>query len=99
MKSSAAALLLLLVVSHDPRRPRFVFRTVSAGASHTCGIAAGGAGHLAFVSLSAGDGFTCGITDAGMAYCWGRNTYGQLGSFAPLRTEVPIPVVAGGVAF
>ena len=72
---------------------------MSAGASHTCGIAAGGAGHLAFVSLSAGDGFTCGITDAGMAYCWGRNTYGQLGSFAPLRTEVPIPVVAGGVAF
>ena len=69
MKSSAAALLLLLVVSHDPARPRLVFRTVSAGASHTCGIASGG-----------------------VAYCWGDNTAGELGTGDGLSHTRPAAV-------
>ena len=126
VKWSGAFLALVSVAGHFAARPKLAFRSVSAGASHTCGIAAGGlaycwgdntagelgtadgrqhfrptavTGRLTFASVSAGDGFTCGITDAGTAYCWGRNTYGQLGSVAPLRTEVPTPVVARGVAF
>ena len=34
---------------------------------------------LKFKSVSAGGLSTCGITDAGVAYCWGRNNFGQLG--------------------
>jgi alpha-tubulin suppressor-like RCC1 family protein len=45
MRWSAPALLLLSVVGHHPRRPRLAFRTVSAGASHTCRVAAGGAAY------------------------------------------------------
>jgi alpha-tubulin suppressor-like RCC1 family protein len=33
---------------------------------------------LTFVQVSAG-GPTCGLTVAGFAYCWGANSYGQLG--------------------
>jgi alpha-tubulin suppressor-like RCC1 family protein len=37
------------------------------------------AGGLRFGSLKAGQQVTCGITTEGWAYCWGRNTGGQLG--------------------
>jgi alpha-tubulin suppressor-like RCC1 family protein len=33
-------------------------------------------------SLSAGHSFTCGITGAGTAYCWGDDTFGELGRVA-----------------
>ena len=32
-----------------------------------------------FTSLVAGTAHTCGLTAGGTAYCWGANTYGQLG--------------------
>ena len=35
---------------------------------------------LAFRSISAGDKHACGITTAGVAYCWGWNGRGQLGT-------------------
>jgi len=34
----------------------------------------------AFTSLSAGDTHTCGVTLDEVAYCWGNNIFGQLGS-------------------
>jgi alpha-tubulin suppressor-like RCC1 family protein len=51
------------------------------------------AGGLRFKSLSAGRGpggsHTCGVTQTGLAYCWGSNSVGQLGSgfFGGLSVE------------
>ena len=36
-------------------------------------------GGLRFTSLTAGSAYTCGLIVGGAAYCWGLNTYGQLG--------------------
>ena len=85
------------------------FRTVSAGANHTCGITTSNAvycwganaygelgngthgstvsepvlvlGGLSFRSVSAGTGaLTCGVTTNNVAYCWGANYVGALGT-------------------
>ncbi len=42
-------------------------------------------------SVSAGEGHTCGIRAPGTLWCWGRNTYGQLGlgTDVPIQTRVP----------
>ena len=36
-------------------------------------------GSLTFTTLAAGKYHTCGITTSGEAYCWGYNSYGQIG--------------------
>jgi alpha-tubulin suppressor-like RCC1 family protein len=55
------------------------------------------AGGLRFRSVSAGLDSTCGVTVDGDAYCWGGNTFGQLGngksgrgsySLTPVRVEL-----------
>ena len=53
-----------------------------------------------FAHLGAGQVHTCGVTAAGAAYCWGDNTFGQLGSgSADLQDSVPVAVqLPGGVA-
>src|SRR2546429_218575 len=33
----------------------------------------------AFTAVSAGGAHSCGVTSTGAAFCWGANTYGQLG--------------------
>ena len=35
---------------------------------------------LAFWQVSTAGGHTCAVTSDGEAYCWGQNTYGQLGT-------------------
>lgn len=40
-------------------------------------------GSLRFGSLSAGALHTCGVTLTGVGYCWGSNTYAQLGAETP----------------
>jgi alpha-tubulin suppressor-like RCC1 family protein len=37
-------------------------------------------GNTAFVQLSSGGIHACGLTADGLAYCWGRDNYGQLGN-------------------
>jgi alpha-tubulin suppressor-like RCC1 family protein len=67
------------------------------------------AGGLTFAAVTAGEGITCGVTTAGAAYCWGDNSFGELGtgtstgpeqcpvSLAPCST-VPV-AVTGGLTF
>jgi alpha-tubulin suppressor-like RCC1 family protein len=53
---------------------------------------------LHFAALSAGSRHTCGVVADGTAYCWGDNSFGQLGidSAGPTVTfAVPSPVVGG----
>jgi alpha-tubulin suppressor-like RCC1 family protein/uncharacterized protein YjdB len=56
-------------------------------------------GGVTFASISAGRFHTCGLTSAGVAYCWGSNSHGQLGGgqINESRT-VPTPVT-GGLTF
>lgn len=50
------------------------------------------------VPLLSGDGRSCGLTTGGAAYCWGNNTYGQLGDGTTEARTTPTPVV-GGLSF
>ena len=47
-------------------------------------------GGLRFASVAAGDTHACGLTTASLAYCWGRNSSGQLGDGT--TTDRPAPV-------
>lgn len=55
-------------------------------------------GGLQFSAISAGEFHTCGLTTTGMAYCWGLNEYGILGSGDSTNSSVPAPVT-GGLTF
>jgi alpha-tubulin suppressor-like RCC1 family protein len=48
------------------------------------------------VAISAGTNYACAITSSGRGYCWGDDTYGQLGNNhygAGVRSNVPVAVV------
>ncbi len=50
-------------------------------------------GHsLASVNAGEGGEHTCALTNAGEAYCWGRNNYGQLGDGTTNDRVVPLLV-------
>lgn len=55
-------------------------------------------GSLRFTTLSPGPGYTCGIAVDRAAYCWGDNTWGQLGTGGTERANAPARV-SGGLAF
>ena len=56
------------------------------------------AGALTFASGVAGEIHTCGATAAGVSYCWGENSFGQLGDGTTTTSTTPV-VVSGGVTF
>jgi alpha-tubulin suppressor-like RCC1 family protein len=51
-----------------------------------------------FSEYSASQVHACGLAAAGDAYCWGDNTYGELGDGTLQSTTTPVPV-AGGLKF
>ncbi|MEP6494289.1 MAG: protein kinase [bacterium] len=48
-------------------------------------------GHT-FMSIAAGNAHACGVTTQGEAYCWGRNSSGQLGEGTTTDRSTPIRV-------
>jgi alpha-tubulin suppressor-like RCC1 family protein len=77
--------------------------TVSASAgskSASSALTVVGMLSVARVSFAAGSAHTCGITNQGSAYCWGRNSSGQLGLGTDIGSPIPEPAqVIGGQSF
>jgi alpha-tubulin suppressor-like RCC1 family protein len=72
----------------------------SAILSSSVPVAVTTSGVLAGTDLSqiaAGSAFACAASSAGLAYCWGTGTNGQLGNSAILTSNVPVAVTASGV--
>ena len=57
-------------------------------------------GGVVFTKLDAGQFHTCGLDSSGQAYCWGENSYGQLGDSTISWHTSPAPVhQPAGVTF
>lgn len=55
---------------------------------------------VTLTQVTAGRDHTCALSATGRAYCWGDNTFGQLGNGDPGTGQVtPVPVGQGGVTF
>ena len=50
------------------------------------------AGETGFTSLAADGNHTCGLSTTGAAYCWGRNSDGQLGNNTTVDASTPAAV-------
>lgn len=55
-------------------------------------------GVTGFARVAAGDDHTCALTNAGAAYCWGQNNFGQVGDNSQINRLTPEPV-SGGLTF
>lgn len=52
-------------------------------------------GGQTFASLAAGDTHSCGLTSSGAAYCWGSNSFGELGDGTVVDRPAPAVVLGG----
>lgn len=50
------------------------------------------------VTVAAGTWHTCAVTDGGVMYCWGSNSYGQLGFGVTTGSDEPSPVLVSGIS-
>jgi len=53
-------------------------------------------GSSSSASIDGGSQHTCGVTTAGVAYCWGQNTYGQLGDGSNYTSRTTPVLVSNG---
>lgn len=51
-----------------------------------------------FITVGAGYQYSCGVTRSGAAYCWGRNSDGELGDGNLTSSSLPV-LVSGGHSF
>lgn len=57
-------------------------------------------GGIAFTQLDAGNAHHCGLDGSGQAWCWGGNTYGQVGDSTINNTRIsPTAVMQGSLTF
>jgi alpha-tubulin suppressor-like RCC1 family protein len=47
-------------------------------------------------AVSSGNDFACAVDSAGLAYCWGENSNGQLGNNSTTSSTVPVAVTTSG---
>ncbi len=52
--------------------------------------------HTDWDAITVGGTHTCGLRNNGVAYCWGDNTYGQLGDNSTTDSNIPVAVAGGG---
>ena len=52
---------------------------------------------VSFQSIAADYFHTCALTTTGQAYCWGANSYGQLGNNSTTNSPIPLAVSSVGV--
>jgi alpha-tubulin suppressor-like RCC1 family protein len=50
-------------------------------------------GAASFASITVGGEHACGLSGSGIAYCWGLDSFGQLGDARLVNSTTPIPVV------
>ena len=56
-------------------------------------------GDLSFSALATGAWHTCGLSSAGTAYCWGSNSFGQIGNGTNQSHLTTPTAVSGGLHF
>jgi alpha-tubulin suppressor-like RCC1 family protein len=71
----------------------------SPTAPEAAGPAIAATAALSFRQVSAGGNHTCAVTTDDRAYCWGENTWGQLGDDAPGFARLAPVRVLGGLRF
>jgi alpha-tubulin suppressor-like RCC1 family protein len=83
-----------------------LFRDISTGVTGACALSTSGrpicwgagqlpsdfSNNLVFSQIAGapGGGHACGLTGDGIAYCWGRNNWGQLGNNSTTDSGVPV---------
>jgi alpha-tubulin suppressor-like RCC1 family protein len=56
-------------------------------------------GAVSFQTISAGGNHTCGLVSGGQAYCWGNNSWGQIGDSSTVSPWTPVAVHQNGVSY